>query len=114
MTGRPEVSRDVGKSCPAALTEGTRHRRGKGAGRSTVRSAGPFGGEAPAKGRLVEAIGAWPDRTKVKRRKASVAGEVASSTEARYLSEPRGYWRRGGHEVFRILPREVCRVPRER
>ena len=44
-------------------------------------------GRRPAKGRLVEAIGGCPYRTKVKRRKAfRGVGESARSDEARYLS----------------------------
>jgi hypothetical protein len=53
----------------------------------------------PVKGRLVEAIGARPYRTKVKRRKASGAGESARGDEARYLSVLLMYWRRDGREV---------------
>lgn len=49
-----------------ALVEGTRHRRGKGL-RATEG--------------LVEAIGAMPFRTKVKRRKAAVPGQLARSSE---------------------------------
>jgi len=47
------------KSCPGALPEGTRHRRGKGVDRSTGRLAGTRSGQfAPARGGPEEAIGA--------------------------------------------------------
>lgn len=41
--------------------------------------------ETPARAGLVEAVGACPFRTKVKRRKASVAGKLAASDEALFL-----------------------------
>ena len=41
--------------------------------------------DTPAKGRLVEAIGAYPFRTRVKRCKASATGKSARSDEAQYL-----------------------------
>ena len=53
----------------------------------------------PAKGGLVEAIGVWPCRTKVKRRKASGTGKSAASDEAQYLPGFQVYWRRDGHEI---------------
>ena len=60
MTTRLEVSLCWrGKSYPGALTEGTRHRGGKGADRSTGRLVGSLGDRpAPARGGLVEAVGA--------------------------------------------------------
>jgi len=58
----------------------------------------------PVRGRLVEAIGARLCRTRVKRRKASVAGETASGVEARYPSVSRAYWRRDSLEVFWSYP----------
>ncbi len=54
---------------------------------------------SPAKGRLVEAVGVQPFRTKVKRRKAYPGGKSADGDEARYLSEPGVYWRRDGCKV---------------
>lgn len=62
----------------------------------------------------MEAIGAQPFRAKAKRRKATWAGETASSGEAPYLS--------GAHEVLAtgwlrnlaFLPAAFCRVPRKR
>jgi hypothetical protein len=56
-------------------------------------------GPSPARGRLVEAIGARPFRAKAKRREASVVGESARSDEARYPLVPRAYGRRDGLEV---------------
>ena len=53
----------------------------------------------PARGCLVEVIGARPDRAKAKRRKATALGEPAPSGEAQYPYEARVYWRRGGREV---------------
>lgn len=53
----------------------------------------------PVRACLVEAVGAWPCRTRVKRRKASGAGEPALSGEAQYLSVFLVYWRRDGREV---------------
>lgn len=54
---------------------------------------------ASVRGRLVEAIGARPFRTRVKRRKAGVEGELAPSDEAPFPLVPRTYWRRDGLEV---------------
>jgi len=53
----------------------------------------------PARGGLVEAIGAKPFRAQAKRRKASVAGESARSDKARFPSESRADWRRDGFEI---------------
>jgi hypothetical protein len=50
-------------------------------------------------GSRVEAIGAWPSRTQVKRRKASGVGKSAPSDEAQYLSVLQVYWRRDGREI---------------
>ena len=58
----------------------------------------------PAKGRLVEVIGAWPYRTKVKRRKASLVDEPAGRGEVQSLLKPSAYWRRDGHEVCCSYP----------
>lgn len=41
----------------------------------------------PARGRLVEAVGARPCRARAKRREASAPGEPAPSGEARFSSE---------------------------
>ena len=56
-------------------------------------------GRRPVKERLVEAIGVWPWRSRVKRRKAAGAGESASSDKAQYLLVLLMYWRRHGHNV---------------
>jgi len=53
----------------------------------------------PVKGCLVEAVGAQPFRTKVKRRKACPVGKSASGDKAQYLLEPEMYWRRDGCEI---------------
>lgn len=66
------------------------------------------------KERLVEAIGVQPDRTEVKRRKASRAGEPAPSGEARYPSGTRDVLATGRLRGLLVLPEELCRVPPER
>lgn len=86
------------KSCPGTLTEGTRHRCGKGV-RPEHRPVFSKKRGDPARGCLVEAVGVWPFRTRVKRRKAPKVGKLASSSEAQYLSWPWAYWRRDGHEI---------------
>lgn len=53
----------------------------------------------PARGRLVEVIGARPYRAKAKRREATASGELAPSSEAQSPSEARPYGRRDGREV---------------
>lgn len=58
----------------------------------------------PARGRLVEAVGAYPYRTQVKRRKASMAGKSARGDETRCLSESLEYWRRDGYEIQASYP----------
>lgn len=90
----------------------TPKRQGRRSGAPDPRQWHSPGG--PVRGGLVEVIGARPFRTKVKRRKACVAGKPASSGEARYPSELRVYWRRNGLEVCCRLPGEICRVPRQR
>jgi len=79
---------DVEQNPLEALTEGTPHRRGKGAGPETRAQTGGESAGMPARERLVEAVGAGRSRTKVKRRKAARAGELASSSEALYPPEP--------------------------
>lgn len=79
-------------------TEGTRHRRDKGVGLEHQVLRGGQHPEEPARGGLVEVIGAWLDRAQAKRRKASASGEPAPSGEAQNPSETRMYWRRGSHE----------------
>ncbi len=109
------MNRDVGKSCPAALTEGTRHRRGKGAGRSTGRTAGRHGARwFPAKGGLVEAIGACPPRTKVKRRKATVTGAKWLAARKPDICRRHGGIGDGTARRLLALPREICWAPRKR
>ena len=79
-------------------TEGTRHRRDKGVDlehQVLRRGQQP---EEPARGCLVEVIGAWLDRAQAKRRKASASGKPAPGGEVRYPYETRVYWRRGSHE----------------
>lgn len=85
-------------SSSRALTEGTSHRWARAASRSTglVATRSRPGG-APARGCLVEALGAASNRAKAKRRKAHVAwGEAADGVEPRYPSGARVYWRRFG------------------
>jgi hypothetical protein len=79
MIHEPEV-----KVLTRGPSEGTRH-RGDKCPRAT-------------KG-AVEVVGAMPFRTKVKRRKASVPGELAPSSEAPKPTVVRVYWRRDGVEV---------------
>ncbi len=52
----------------------------------------------------MEAIGVCPSRTQVKRRKASGAGKLACSNDARYLLVFRVYWRRDGRKVCVFYP----------
>ena len=66
----------------------------------------------PARGGLVEAIGVRPNRTKAKRREASVAGKSARGDEAPYPLVPRAYGRRDGLKVSLVLPGEICWAPR--
>lgn len=79
-------------------TEGTRHQRDKGVGLEHQVLRGGQHPEEPARGGLVEVIGAWLDRAQAKRRKASASGEPARSGEARFPYATRMYWRRGSHE----------------
>ena len=112
MNNKLEVREN--QSYPGALTEGTHHRGGKGLGRSTgqaVTSRLFVTALPPARVGLKEAIGASRVRTKVKRRKACVEGELARSSDARCLSVLRVYWRRARFEIQLFLPREMCRVP---
>ena len=67
-----------------------------GAPRPRQRDANVAG---PARGCLVEVIGARLDRAKAKRRKASELGERARSGEAQYPPAARVYWRRGSREI---------------
>jgi len=53
---------------------------------------------------LEEAVGAWWWRTKVKRRKASVAGELARGSEALFLLVLRACWRRDLREISTSYP----------
>lgn len=69
----------------------------RGAGR-------PLRRHGPARACPVEAVGARPFRTKVKRRKASAVGESARSDEAQYPLVLRAYWRRDGLEDSRSYP----------
>ena len=52
-------------------------------------------------------------RTKVKRRKASASGRLASSSESPVFVGGVGVVATGSREVCWILPVEVCRVPRK-
>jgi hypothetical protein len=109
MTNRQEVQVRTG-----ALTEGTRHRGDKGVElghQPLCRGAAPGG---PARGRLVEVIGARRDPKKVKRRKASASGRLAPSSESPKSVGDVGVMATGRREVCWILPSEICRVPRER
>ncbi len=60
----------------------------------------------------MEAIGVCPFRTKVKRRKASVAGESDASDEAQYPHGVAGVLATGRGRNLLALPREICRAPR--
>jgi hypothetical protein len=85
MIHEPEV-----KVLTRGPSEGTRH-RGDKCPRATEGA--------------VEVVGAMPFRTKVKRRKASVPGKLAPSSEAPNPSEVRAYWRRDGveaHESYSV------------
>ena len=77
-----------------------------------VRAVVPW--PTPARGRLVEVIGAQPCRAKAKRRKASGTGEPAASGEAQYLSGVPGVVATGWVRNLAVLPAAFCRVPRKR
>ena len=97
------MSHESDKSTSGALTEGTRHRCGKGrAGAPAWRMADMP--SYPARGCLVEAVGADLSRTKVKRRKASTTAKAAASAEGRYLSVSWAYWRRDRPEISCSYP----------
>ena len=85
------TQRKGGESPTRGPTEGTRHRRDKGI---AVESPRLWREDTnivrPARGCLMEVIGARPDRTKVKRRKAFVMGEPPPSGKAQYPYESRG------------------------
>jgi hypothetical protein len=88
-----------------ALTEGTPHRGGKGAGPGHRACPHRHADGTPARERLMEAIGAGRYRTKVKRRKAPRAGKLTASSEARYPLQSGVYWRRDCPEVRCSYPR---------
>ena len=88
-----------------ALTRGTPHRGDKGVDLETQVHPHRYAGGMPARGCLVEVIGAGWSRTKVKRRKAFRAGKLAASSEALYSSQPGEYWRRDLPEVYWSYPR---------
>ena len=77
-----------------------------------VRAVVPW--PTPARGRLVEVIGAQPCRAKAKRRKASGTGEPAASGEAQYLSGVPGVVATGWVRNLAVLPAAFCRAPRKR
>lgn len=64
----------------------------------------------PARGCLVEVIGGTPFRTRVKRRKACAAGELAGSSEARFSSVAVCVVATGWRPSLSVLPREICWV----
>ena len=53
---------------------------------------------------LKEAVDAWWWRTRVKRRKASLVGELACGSDARFLLVPGTYWRRDHREISTTYP----------
>lgn len=59
----------------------------------------------------MEAVGARPFRTRVKRRKASAAGESAPSDEAQYPPVLCGVVATGWSRSLLALPSEICRAP---
>ncbi len=65
----------------------------------------------PARAGLEEAVGVNEFRTKVKRRKALVEGELALSSEAQFLLVLRGVLATGSAQSLLFLPREICRAP---
>jgi hypothetical protein len=107
-------SENQDESYPGALTEGTHHRGGKGEGRSTgqvVTSRLCATALPPARVGLKEAIGASRVRTKVKRRKAAVEGELARSSDAQFLLVLRMYWRRARFEISCSYPERCVGFP---
>jgi hypothetical protein len=86
--GAPGMNHRTGGESPlGTLTEGTRHRRDKGVGLEHQVLAAGEGLGKPARGGLMEVIGARPFRAKAKRREASASGEPAPGGKARYPSE---------------------------
>jgi hypothetical protein len=100
------------------------HTRGPDGGNSTPKRQGRWPGvpgprrrrspTGSARGRLVEVIGAWPYRAQAKRRKAAVAGELASSSDARNPLVAPGVVATGWSRSWWCLLREVCWVPPRR
>lgn len=88
-----------------ALTKGTPHRSGKGAGPGNRVHPHRHVDGMPARERLVEALGAGRSRAQAKRRKACRAGKLACSSKALYSSLPGMYWRRDRPEVCWPYPR---------
>lgn len=66
----------------------------------------------PARGCLVEVIGAKPFRAKAKRRKAYRMGKLAAGSKARYSSAIRCVLATGWFRSLLVLPEELCRIPR--
>lgn len=66
----------------------------------------------PARGCLVEVIGARPFRAKAKRRKAYRMGKLAAGSEARSSSVIRCVLATGWSRSLLVLPEELCRIPR--
>jgi hypothetical protein len=82
-------------------------------GNPTLKRQGrwPCSGLKPARGRLVEVIGARPFRAKAKRREASAAGELAGSSEAQFPLVATDVRATGWPRRLCVLPDEVCRAP---
>lgn len=97
--------------------------RGPDGGNPTLKRQGRFPGAPgrhmalavwPARGRLVEVIGARPSRAKAKRRKASRGDEPAPGGEVRYPLGPRGVLATEWSRSLLALPKAFCRAPRKR
>jgi hypothetical protein len=68
----------------------------------------------PVREGLVEAIGAQPFRTQVKRRKAAWVGESAAGDEAQFASGAHDVLATGWLRCSLFLPEEFCWVPCKR
>jgi hypothetical protein len=109
MTNRQEVRVRTG-----ALTVGTRHRWAKGVELEHQLPRRGTALDGPARGGLVEVVGAWRDPNEVKCHEASALGRLAAGSESPISVGNAGVRATGRHEVCWDLPSEICRAPRER
>ena len=79
-------------------------RQGRGSELTGRLAGGWLRWRASVRAGLEEAVDAWWWRTEVKRRKAFLAGELASGGDALFLLVPRAYWRRDHREISTTYP----------